>query len=164
MILGAHRDARVVELTSDEAQHLFEVRASVDPLACALAAERRTSDDIGRIDAALRELAPLTGSPSSEALDAHRGFHRAIYLAAGNPILVGMLDSIWDKGDLYRRRALSERTPSTEDKARVHRQHQELRDAIRDGDKEAARSLSYAHITHSLGRRAIGLLDAAPDD
>lgn len=161
VVLGAHRDARVVQLSGDEAQHLFEVRASVDPLACALAAERRTPDDLERIDATLRELEPLTGSPTTEALNAHRAFHRAIYLSAGNPILVGMLDSIWDKGDLYRRRALSAHPPSDADRARVHRQHLNLRDAIEDGDQEAARSLSHAHITHSLGRRAIGLLDAS---
>ncbi|MEX0158661.1 MULTISPECIES: GntR family transcriptional regulator [unclassified Microbacterium] len=157
--LDNHRDARVVELSSDEAQHLFEVRATVDPLACALAAERRTVHDLTRIDAALRDLEPLTGAPTTQALIAHRAFHRAIYLSAGNPLLVNILDSIWDKGDLYRLRALRSRTPSAEDRVRVHEQHQALREAISEGNVKAAESLSRAHVTHSLGRRAIGLLD-----
>lgn len=158
--LGAHRDARVVELSVAEAQHLFEVRAAIDPLACELAAERRGDGDLHSIDRALLELEPLTGEPTSDALIAHRAFHRAIYLAAANPILVGVLDSIWDKGDLYRREALRSRTPSARDRTRVHQQHEWLRDAIRDGDPAKARELSHAHITHSLGRKAIGLLEA----
>lgn len=158
VVLGAHRDARVIELSSEEAQHLFEVRATMDPLACALAAERRTDDDLAAIDRALTELEPLTGVASPEALVAHRAFHRSVYRAASNPILESMLESIWDRSDLYRQRALRERTPTASDRARVHRQHAALRDAVAAGDAERARELSHAHITHSLGRRAIGLL------
>ena len=44
--LDAHRDARVSTLTAEEARDLLEVRRSLDPSAAALAAERRTKDDI----------------------------------------------------------------------------------------------------------------------
>ena len=44
--LGAHRDARVSALTVEEARDLLEVRRSLDPLAAALAAERRTKADL----------------------------------------------------------------------------------------------------------------------
>lgn len=158
--LGVHKDARVVELSSEEAQNLFEMRSALDPLACELAALRHRDEDLESIDDALGELQPLTGESSAEALWAHRRFHRAIYLAAGNPVLVGVLDSIWDKSDLYRQRALQAHSPSEADRARVEEQHQRLRDAIVAADPVNARSLSHAHITHSLGRRAIGLLEA----
>lgn len=163
VVLGAHRDAHVVDLSVEEAQHLFEVRAEVDPLACELAAQRRTPEDLARIDLALADLEPLTGAASLEALVVHRAFHRAIYAAAANPILLGMLDGIWDKGDLYRQRALRDHTRSADDRARVQRQHRSLRDAIVEGDALRARELSHAHITGSLGRQAIGLLAQAGD-
>ncbi|PPF38483.1 MULTISPECIES: GntR family transcriptional regulator [unclassified Pseudoclavibacter] len=159
--LGAHRDARVIPLSQAEAQNLYEVRAAADPLACALAAERRDDSDLTRIEAALGELEPLTGVASAEALDAHRRFHRSIYRAAANPTLLGILDGLWDKTDLYRQRALRAWTPTPEDRARVHRQHSALRDAIVAGDAERARELSHAHITHSLARRAIGALETS---
>jgi len=159
VVLGTHRDARVVTLSAEEGQNLYEVRAAMDPLACRLAATRRTDEDIMRIDSALRVLEPLTGAASGQALAAHRAFHRAIYLAAANPIMTGILDGIWDKSDLYRRRALRTWTPAEEDRARVHRQHAALRDAIAEGDARSAGDLSQAHITHSLGRRAIGILE-----
>src|SRR5919112_6518744 len=47
--LDAHRDARVTELTAEEARDLLELRLSLDPLAAALAAERRTKADIKAI-------------------------------------------------------------------------------------------------------------------
>jgi DNA-binding GntR family transcriptional regulator len=47
--LDAHRDARVSALTAEEARDLLEVRLSLDPLAAALAAERRTREDIARM-------------------------------------------------------------------------------------------------------------------
>ena len=158
VVLGTHRDARVVTLSAEEAQNLFEVRASVDPLACGLAAERRSDVDVARIDNALEVLQPLTGAASEDALAAHRAFHRAIYVAAANPTLTGVLDGIWDKSDLYRQRALLTWSPAPEDRARVHRQHASLRDAVAAGDAERAAERSRAHITHSLGRRAIGIL------
>ena len=46
--LGAHRDARVTDLSAEEARDLLEIRRSLDPLAAALAAERRTTADITR--------------------------------------------------------------------------------------------------------------------
>lgn len=160
VVLGAHRDARVVELSAEEAQHLFEVRSAVDPITCSLAAERRTEEDLAAMERALAALEPLTGVATPDALQAHRAFHRAVYVAAGNPVLVGILDSIWDKADLYRQRALRARTPTRAERDRVHAQHGWLLEAIREGDAERAQELSRSHITGSLGRRAIGVLDA----
>ena len=44
--LDNHRDARVSSIGADEARQLFEVRLALEPAAVALAAERRTDDDI----------------------------------------------------------------------------------------------------------------------
>ena len=100
--LDAHRDARVTELTAEEARDLLELRRSLDPLAAALAAERRTKADIKDIrDAANVE--PLRHGFGVEELEAHRRFHRAIYRASHNDLLIGTLDGLWDKADRYRR-------------------------------------------------------------
>src|SRR3954452_22975340 len=45
--LDAHRDARVTPLDAEEARDLLELRLSLDPLAASLAAQRRSSQDIG---------------------------------------------------------------------------------------------------------------------
>jgi DNA-binding GntR family transcriptional regulator len=160
--LGAHKDARVVRLSPEDGLTLYEVRQAVDPVACRLAAERRTDNDIIYIDIALAALEPLTGNATPDALNAHRAFHRSIYSAAANPILLGILDGLWDKTDLYRQRTLQTWSPTDDDRSRVRSQHAALRDAVVAGDAEAASDLAHAHITHSLGRRAIGILETNP--
>lgn len=159
VLLEAHRDARVTQVTSDEARHLYEVRASVDPLAASLAAQRRSEDDIHRIKQAEARLLPLTGNPEPEALGAHREFHRSIYRASGNPILIDVLERLWDKADRYRMVGLQHRVDSAEDTLRVAQEHHDIAQAIVDRDPDAASRLMGAHIQKSLGRRAIDALD-----
>lgn len=162
--LGAHRDARVVPVSSEGARNFYEVRSALDPRACSLAAERRTEADISEIDGALAELEPLTALESQSALDAHRRFHRAIYLASRNPVLIDFLESLWDRTDLYRLETLRTWHPDEKGRERVHSEHLGLRDAIVAGDTGLAGKRAEAHITGSLGRRAIGLLASEDAD
>jgi DNA-binding GntR family transcriptional regulator len=86
--LGAHRDARVSPLTGEEARDLLEVRRSLDPLAAALAAERRTKDDIRIMREASKGLEPLLDNPTFVDLVAHRRFPTAIYMSSHNDLLI----------------------------------------------------------------------------
>ncbi|NUL45386.1 GntR family transcriptional regulator [Cellulosimicrobium funkei] len=159
ILLEAHRDARVAEVTAAEARHLYEVRASVDPLAAALAASRRTDDDLEQIRRAEAELRPLSGNATLEALIAHREFHRSIYRASGNPLLVDVLERLWDKADRYRMVALEARRDSEEDSRRVAEEHRQIAAAVESGDPAAAEHAMREHIDKSLGRRAIAALE-----
>jgi DNA-binding GntR family transcriptional regulator len=64
--LEAHRDARITTVSAAEARHLYEVRESVDPLAAALAAERRTDADVALISQALERLTPIRDAANLE--------------------------------------------------------------------------------------------------
>lgn len=159
--LTAHRDARVAEATATEARHLYQVRESVDPLAAALAAQHREDADIRRIKAAENSMAPLSGQATMESLEAHREFHRAIYEASKNPILIDILERLWDKADRYRLIGLKARGDSPEDIERVELEHREISDAVIIGDTLRAEAAMREHITQSLGRRAITALECA---
>ncbi|XVX20360.1 GntR family transcriptional regulator [Actinomycetota bacterium] len=152
--LSAHRDARIPPLTADEAMSLYEVRDSLDPLAAALAAERRTDDELAEIDRALAALRPLQDGADVDAMLAHRDFHRAIYRAAHNPILSASLEQLWDKADRYRALSLRTATPTATDRKRVAREHRALAQAIRHRDATTARAVMVEHIRHSHVRRA----------
>ncbi|HEY1135581.1 MAG TPA: GntR family transcriptional regulator [Nocardioides sp.] len=160
VLLGAHRDARVTELSAHEARSLYEVRAAVDPLAARLAAERRESDDVAAIEEALGRLEPLTGRADMDHLVAHRAFHRAVYTASHNLPLVGVLEGLWDKADRYRQVGLRSTPDSAADVERVRREHHALAAAVLDGDAEEAERVMRHHVAHSLGRRAIATLEA----
>ncbi|GHG61061.1 hypothetical protein GCM10012320_35910 [Sinomonas cellulolyticus] len=157
--LEAHRDARVTALSAAEARHLYEVRESADPLAAGLAAERRTAEDLARIEAALGRLSPIRDAADLNALLAHRDFHRAVYSSSHNPILTDILERLWDKADRYRLVGLRSRGDSPGDSERVAAEHRAIYEAVRSGDSDAAAAVMREHISASLGRRAIDALE-----
>lgn len=158
MVLATHRDARVTELTFEEAQSLYEVRLTIDPLAARWAAERRGDADAEAVRAAVGALHPLTGTAEIPALIAHREFHRAVYRASHNQPLIGILDSLWDKADRYRQFTLQYRADSEAEIERVREEHQALADAVIEGDQDRAEEVMRRHIAQSLGRRAMEAL------
>jgi DNA-binding GntR family transcriptional regulator len=159
--LDAHRDARVAPLTAEEARDLLEVRLSLDPLAAALAAERRTRDDIVRVRELVKLVKPLQSNPGMYELGSHRAFHQAVYEASHNDLLVSTLDSLWDKADRYRRLGL-EVVRSQQERDAKDREHHELVEAVVSGDADRAAEVMRQHISTSLGARAATRLGAAP--
>jgi DNA-binding GntR family transcriptional regulator len=157
--LDAHRDARVTRLHAEEARSLFEIREKLDPLAANLAAHRRTDADIAVVQAALKELQPLSTSSDLEMLLAHRAFHRSIYSASHNPLLMSLLEGLWDKADRYRLVGLQSKPDSRADQKRVRLEHIAIAEAVIGGDARAAERAMKNHIMGSLGRRAIAALE-----
>ncbi|RNE67024.1 GntR family transcriptional regulator [Cryobacterium tepidiphilum] len=158
--LDAHRDARVTDLSAEEARDLLEIRRALDPLAAGLAAERRTKDDIAEMRAALSELEPLPNQPAVVDLVAHRRFHRAVYCASHNDLLIATLDGLWDKADRYRLVGLEERRQQPE-RDRKANEHRELFAAVTAGDREGVQELMLRHIRSSLGAKAASRLAAS---
>jgi DNA-binding GntR family transcriptional regulator len=151
--LDAHRDARVTELTPEEARDLLEVRRSLDPLAASLAAERRTKSDIKEIREAAKGVEPLRRDFGVDHLIAHRRFHAAIYRASHNDLLIATLDGLWDKADRYRRLGLAvERSQQERDEKAA--EHAQLAECVIAGDAEGAAAVMHQHIATSLGAKA----------
>lgn len=153
--LDSHRDARITDLRAEQARDLLELRLALDPLAASLAAQRRTTEDLAQMRSALAGLEPLAGRPTLEQLAAHRRFHRAVYSAGHNDLLVASLEQLWDQSDRYRLFALSEDRPVADDKTQEHRA---LVEAIADRDADTAADVMRAHIGTSLGVRAVDRL------
>ncbi|WP_109471822.1 GntR family transcriptional regulator [Ornithinimicrobium cavernae] len=158
--LDTHRNARITELTASEARSLYEVRHRLDPLAVELAAQRRSAEDIGRITGTLETLEPLTAGDGVEAFAAHRAFHRALYTASANPLLVEVLEGLWDKADRYRQLGLRVRSAEPIDVERVREEHAALATAVIDGQAQEAAEAMTRHVASSLGRRALEALEA----
>lgn len=158
VILGTHRDVRVAGVSSKEARELHEVRLSLEPAATGLAAERRTEQDLKRIQDALRILVPVTRDWGEEGIVAHHEFHRAIYLASHNDSMIRMLDDLWDKSDRYRRVGLE--LPKGKSIRKIdHDQHRQMADLIEQGDASSAAEVSRKHIENSLTASVTDLLD-----
>jgi DNA-binding GntR family transcriptional regulator len=159
--LDAHRDARVRPLDAAEARDLLQLRTSLDPLAAALAAQRRTESDLTEVQAALDGLEALSEHPSAAQLESHHRFHAAIHRASHNALLVEILDGLWVKTDRYRRHGLEAGRSDEERDARAT-EHRRLFEAVRDGDADTAADLMRRHVETSLGARSADRL-ADPD-
>jgi DNA-binding GntR family transcriptional regulator len=155
--LGAHRDARVTQLSAEEARDLLEMRRALDPLAISLAAERRSPADIEDMRAAFDRLRPLPDQPNVADLVAHRMFHRALYVASHNEILIASLDGLWDKADRYRQAGLREKRDQT-DRDDTAAEHRTMLEAVLAGDSAGAAEVMRSHIRGSLGAKALSHL------
>lgn len=156
--VDTHRDVRVAPMSASEARELLEARLSLEPSATQLAATRRTEGDIAAMKAAADRLLPVTRTWGEDAVAAHRAFHRAVYGASHNAVMIRMLDDLWDKTDRYRRVGL-ELPPGDEPRTIDLNQHYEILDLVIAGDGVAAAELAHSHIANSLTASVTGALE-----
>ncbi|WP_087097748.1 GntR family transcriptional regulator [Nocardiopsis sp. JB363] len=158
VVMDAHRDVRVAPMSASEARELLEVRFSLEPSATELAALRRTEREIATMKAAADELLPVTRTWGEEAIAAHRAFHRAIYAASHNNVMIRLLDDLWDKADRYRRIGL-ELPAGAEPRTIDLNQHHRILELVIVGDGAAAAGLVRTHIHNSLGAMVTDTLE-----
>lgn len=158
--LDAYRDARVTDLSAEEARDLLELQRALDPLAASLAADRRGADDIHRMRAALAGVTSLPNRPELAQLVADRTFHRAIYAASHNELLIATLDGLWDKADRYRLVGLQVSRSQAERDADAD-EHRDLLECVISGDTVGAADVMLRHLRGSLGAKAASRLETA---
>lgn len=143
----SHRDVYVTPLDPEEVTELYEVRSHLDGLAAFLAAENL--DDEARANIAEAAGALGSAEPDEDPVATNRRFHRAIYTASKNHILVEVLDGLWDRSDRYRRF-----TRSIADREDVIAEHNALAQAIFSGDGATAQARMLEHVNEA--RKVIG--------
>lgn len=159
LTIDAHRDARVAPMSASEARYLLEVRYSLEPSATELAAKRRTDRDIVAMKSAADELLPVTRDWGEEAISVHRAFHRSIYVASHNYVMIKLLDDLWDKADRYRRIGL-ELPAGAKPRTIDQNQHHQILELVIAGDGIAAAELVRTHVRHNLGAEVTGALES----
>lgn len=127
-----------------ELAHLLEVRHAIEVRAAALAAERRTDDDLAVLDGAVgRKRAALAAGDAAGFVTADVAFHVGVVAAAHNPLLVELYDG------LVETLTASIETPAGPDE--LEAEHDAVLAAIRAGDVEAAASASAVLLDHVAG-------------
>ncbi|PPH08426.1 MULTISPECIES: FadR/GntR family transcriptional regulator [unclassified Rathayibacter] len=112
----------------------LELRFAIDGATAALAAERRTGEDVAALRALLARRARSWEAPElAERIAADTALHRAVVVATHNDLFVELYDGLTGMFESV----LEEDVVGEED---VHaRQHAELVEAIAAGDAEGAR-------------------------
>lgn len=132
------RGLQVAPLDVQAIRNIYQVRGALDALAARLAAQRRF-----RIDPALlaagREAA--RGDNVMAMIDADLAFHRALYEAAGNPLIGESAQLHWR----HLRRVMGAVLQQMGQRESVWDEHQAIADAIAAGDAERAARLVEEH-------------------
>jgi DNA-binding FadR family transcriptional regulator len=140
-------------LGADFLQSLGEIRLALEPEAAALAAERRTPDELARI----REQADRMGAPSISPdgfVAADLGFHLAVSEAAGNPFFLSIATLI----EVALVAMLTISSPVEDPKRLVASvsQHREIAEAIARRDAAGARRTMRQVIIEGMANTRLG--------
>jgi DNA-binding FadR family transcriptional regulator len=131
---------------------LFELRLIVEPAAAALAALRRTDEDLGQMREALEAMERMT-LRTDEGRSADRDFHQAILTATRNPPLISLASTIGAGvrfTTLYKQRKRKLPPDPMPDHWAVFR-------AIEAGDEARAKAAMEALVTSALAQTAQAL-------
>lgn len=129
---------------------VYEVRVIVETQAAALAAGRRTDEDVAALEAALERRSRAAGADDAAFVDADIALHAAVVAAAGNPVLSDLFaefapalrERLIDLVELLGLRE-HDRNPG-------HDTHEALVAAIRDGDGAAAEEILGTELRQTL--------------
>jgi DNA-binding GntR family transcriptional regulator len=151
----AHRDTIVAPLSLGLLEETYALRLVLDPMAAALSAKHMPDEQAqGLLTLIAGESAPM---PIVEQMHLNRRFHRAIYSACANSVLVSQLESLWDMTDRYRLVTLKQ--VGTSEVARA--EHQEIAELVISRNPEAVHALMEKHVSDSLQRIREGVTDAS---
>lgn len=140
-----HRGATVRELSPTRTEDLYRLRADVEGLAAAIAAERLDDEAIDQIRAANDALneASRKGDPGQQLSTLNRRLHFVIY-EAGSSVVAAHASSLWT---LFPPHVTIWRLPSAA--SALQADHSAIIEAIIARDPELARSRMSAHILHA---------------
>lgn len=128
---------------------IYEFRAVVEPWAASLAAQRATPPMLARGRALVEQGKRVAAAGDTHAaLQADIDFHRFIYEASGNPLVLQSMELHWH----HLRRSMGEvlRRPRFTEK--VWREHAAILDAIVARDKKAVARLIADHVREAHER------------
>ncbi|NSX36548.1 GntR family transcriptional regulator [Pseudarthrobacter oxydans] len=133
------RGTEVAGLSAKDVEDLFDVRESLEVLACRLAATRATAEDLKQLEDLLDDADRFLAKGSiHEAHRANSDFHDAITAIANNGFLRSALEPLQGRMHwLFRH---------VSDLPELIKEHRELYAAIASGDPDLAAAQSASHI------------------
>lgn len=138
-----HRGAIVSELSTDEIDELFELRALLEPRLLKASAPRLTEVDYKRLNEILQEYASeLQAMHIGRWGELNTEFHTVLYQHARQPRSLGIVANLLQESDRHTRLQLS----LTQGVERAASEHAELLTLCANGKIDAACTLLKAHI------------------
>ncbi len=127
---------------------VLQLRRAVEIDAARLAAANRTDDELKQLEAAGRALR-AAGTKVSVFVEADVRFHSTIARATRNPLFALFIEALREPLEVSMTQGLQSRTSRIE-LERVQLLHDEITEAIRDGDVERAGSAMASHFDDAI--------------
>lgn len=163
VVLRARRGYVVASVDIDEVIDVFDTRVILEQRAGFLAAERRTEDDVVRLQAVLDRLSDLPISSENAANSFalwNREFHDALFAPCGRRHLLSALKNLRDKAELF----IKAGALMTGHVRHVAKEHGEIFNAFRSGDAKATADLCGEHVRAAGERLVKHLRESAEKD
>ena len=128
----------VTQLDPVRIGHLYQVRGALDALAARLAAQRRAKISQALIEQGRKAAA---GTDVNALIDADMAFHKAIYEASGNPLIVENAMLHW----IHVRRVMGAVLQRKLGRTGIWDEHAAIVKAIQEGKEDLAAALSEKH-------------------
>ncbi len=137
------RGAFVTEISVDDLDELYFARLLIEGEAIALAIPQLTDDDFAALRRLIDAMKAATDSGDIHAFMQHnRQFHMSIYRVMGNRHLLQIIESLWERSELYRYRYMFVLRHADV----IHQEHEAILEACLARDPERARALAQGHI------------------
>ena len=149
------------EATSNEANHLFELRAILECDAAWLAAQRRDEIIVDKMQTCLDQL-DQSIEQGRDGTGPDFDFHHLVVTASQNPYLIELMDflHIRIKNIIRRARDVSSLHPGLPQTVQI--EHVAIFRAIQDGNKKQAREAMLDHIIQTSKRLGLRILMPFP--
>lgn len=139
-------------ISIDQMIYLIETRIILESEGAALAAQRRTEDDLKQIGIAQIELKAILDDPEEIGDKADFLFHRSIVTAAQNPVILQTIDNISDLYNKAMKVSLEINKQIRGKKYQIFKEHQAIYDAIIQKDSQKAREVMKEHLVNSRNK------------
>lgn len=143
VIMMPRRGTYVADVSVRDVKEIFEIRSALESLATGLAARRIEPEELEKLQDLLLEVQKHAKKNDIEKIvEADVAFHGLIYQVSRNERLVGIINNLREQLARFRTRSMSYpgRLEKTLD------EHNEMFEAIADGDVSAARDAAERHM------------------
>jgi DNA-binding GntR family transcriptional regulator len=140
--IHSHRGAIVVQPMATDLSHMYQVRALLEPMCNAWAAQRITDSELDVLESALDDMRGV--QVVGDIIGLNRRFHRLIAAASGNSYLAEVVTNLIDLSTPYVGTILRTNIPAFV--VRQAEQHVGILEALRSRDPERAYAVSLRHL------------------
>ncbi|HLI14031.1 MAG TPA: GntR family transcriptional regulator [Alphaproteobacteria bacterium] len=145
LVQESHHSVRVADLDLARIRHIFQVRALLETEAARLGALNAAPAELRALRDFFNRMQQAKRAGDMQAAgEADGAFHRALYKAAGNEVLMGLIEQLWESFPRYLLWAIPGRIEGS------LREHRAILAAVVARDAEDAAAAMNRHLMSSL--------------